>query len=494
MQELTIIDGNDLTRAFVAWGDRGATDGQIGDANDAVPNLTGPTGWVLDGLTIQNCVSDANNRQDILSAARDLLTNYTGTPYTLVTAGEENGAIADNPDAFEVLSGSADDDLTDVELQTYLDENPPGSAGHLVINGEMNEKGGAICMLNGAKGTIRNCTFLNNSAVNDGGAIYANLSPFNAVGDAGISLEGVTIDGCTAGDDGGGLCVDSSGDDPNSVPALVINSTMVTNCRAGGPAPDDGDRDGGGIYLNNRLNVTITSTLVDTCTAGRHGAGIMMDGQVVAELDGCQISNCANDVIDGEGGDGAAISIDTDASIVSISNCIFNNNVNSQDDGIVRVDAHEAMIINCTFVGNVSAADQGIVRYSTDEDDTSVHNGVVNCMFVNNDPSGGSDQVIAHNKGNVTYTYTNNAFFGNILDEGDSHIDSIADEDLGLFGNLLLTTDPLIDTAGGDYHLAVGSEAINAGTADGAPDHDIEGNARPQGAAPDIGAYESPAN
>ena len=52
----------------------------------------------------------------------------------------------------------------------------------------------------------------------------------------------------------------------------------------------------------------------------------------------------------------------------------------------------------------------------------------------------------------------------------------------------------LADTAGGDYHLAAGSEAIDAGTAEDAPDHDIDGAVRPQGAAHDVGAYESPAN
>ena len=63
-----------------------------------------------------------------------------------------------------------------------------------------------------------------------------------------------------------------------------------------------------------------------------------------------------------------------------------------------------------------------------------------------------------------------------------------------LSGDFVATNDPLVDAAGGDYHLAVGSEAIDAGIAEGTPDHDIEGNPRPQGAAPDVGTYEAPAN
>jgi hypothetical protein len=45
----------------------------------------------------------------------------------------------------------------------------------------------------------------------------------------------------------------------------------------------------------------------------------------------------------------------------------------------------------------------------------------------------------------------------------------------------------------GDYHPKAGSPTINNGTSStGAPTDDFDGNARPQGAAYDIGAYESP--
>lgn len=43
---------------------------------------------------------------------------------------------------------------------------------------------------------------------------------------------------------------------------------------------------------------------------------------------------------------------------------------------------------------------------------------------------------------------------------------------------------------GGDYHLAAGSAAIDAGTTVGAVSYDFDYNARPAGAAYDIGAYE----
>ena len=58
-----------------------------------------------------------------------------------------------------------------------------------------------------------------------------------------------------------------------------------------------------------------------------------------------------------------------------------------------------------------------------------------------------------------------------------------------------LSRDPLFVSpawgAEGDYHLRPGSPAIDAGTCEGAPDVDLEYAPRPQGAACDIGAYET---
>jgi hypothetical protein len=47
-----------------------------------------------------------------------------------------------------------------------------------------------------------------------------------------------------------------------------------------------------------------------------------------------------------------------------------------------------------------------------------------------------------------------------------------------------------IRTGGGDYHLKSTSPAIDKGLATYAPPTDIDGVARPQGSAVDIGAYE----
>jgi len=450
-------------------------------------------------LSVINCVGDGNK---------------TGLDPAIMADNASSNASA----GFLYISGAGK-----VAGTSYTDDTPPlemtnyggvvSVIGCTITNGEAVQRGGGIRSNGAAQLIVTDTSFTNCSTLtDDGGAIFANsMSPFNPtaldpnnpnapVGDPGVYLDGVTIDGCTAADDGGGIKVDNYGltSTTNYIefPKVVISNSIIKNCRAGGPAPDDGDRDGGGILVNNRLNLTITNTLVENCTAGRHAAGIKIDGIVNAALiDRCRISNCTNDDIGGEGGDGAAIYADSDESVgIMISNCIFNNNINMQDDGVFRIDAHEASFFNCTFVGNLTA-DQGIIRFATSEDDPSVQNGVVNCLFVNNDHSPGSDELIAHNKNSVTYTYTNNGFFGNVGD-GDELIDTIPDDDLGLTANFIMLADPLVNSAaiGGDYHLVPGAEAIDAGTAAGAPDHDFDGALRPQGAAHDVGAYEAPAN
>lgn len=57
-----------------------------------------------------------------------------------------------------------------------------------------------------------------------------------------------------------------------------------------------------------------------------------------------------------------------------------------------------------------------------------------------------------------------------------------------------ITVDPgfvnYAPTGGGDYHLAAGSPAIDAGTPFEAPSSDLDGVSRPQGSGYDIGAYE----
>jgi len=509
---LTIIDGNDTTRAFFAWGDRGATSGQV-DANGiGVPNATGPKDWVLDGITIQNCVADTEDREDILSSARDLLNNYTGTPYTLATAQEENGGITDNPGWFDILSGSADDDLTDVELQTYLDANPVGSAGHLVVNDDKRDDGGAVLILNGADGTIRNCTFSSNWALDDGGAIMVD-------GDAlVVAIEDCTFNLNSCVDEGG--AVKLSGNESNS----TVTGCSFTDCSVldddGGAILMDGAGDAGSIY-------TVTDCTFTGCHALDEGGAIQAkadrssyvwtdctftgcyaldDGAAVNyEPDRADLTmtNCAF-IGNGKDPDGTVVTDDgvcrvddDDAGPVTISNCLFADNA-VKDDRIVEVKAVFA-ILNCTFVNNV-LGDKTIIAIrgrpwdSTGDgvDDVTTDDSVVsNCLFINNTTDG---DVIGDNRnddGIFAVTVTNCLFYGNVDLNGTDPADNVRDiiVEVGTI-DVSAVTDAaqLVVDPAGDYHLVAGSAAIDASDPATATATDIEGTAAV--GVRDVGAYE----
>ena len=78
-------------------------------------------------------------------------------------------------------------------------------------------------------------------------------------------------------------------------------------------------------------------------------------------------------------------------------------------------------------------------------------------------------------------TYTNNLVFQNTIytfSPGIIHTGTVA------------AAPQFVNYAGRDFHLAPGSPAIDKGSPTFAPPIDLDGNARPAGAADDIGAYE----
>jgi hypothetical protein len=168
-------------------------------------------------------------------------------------------------------------------------------------------------------------------------------------------------------------------------------------------------------------------------------------------------------------------------------------------NNIVRGSSGSGIRFNHNTTGATIAAnlvyanrDHGVSISGDDDSDTTASGFTItdniivdNAMFGINvrDNADSDDNEYGHN-----LIHDNGyGMFGlnNTRDEGTwepSRADGEIDDDPGLVDYR--------EDGTGDYHLTADSPCVDAGTATGAPDTDIEGTARPQGAGYDIGPFE----
>jgi len=469
---LTIIDGNNVTRAFVAWGDR------FFNEDTGNPNNSGPKDWVLEGITIQNCVADTNDRFSYTSAAFNLKTNFA-TRDTNASGGldpneantQVDGIRLPGPDGTE---GTADDDI---HRFAHIDTDSSGQISMAELDAQLllredefgseSGDGGAITIANEAVGTIKNCEFLNNHTPaegdgDDGGAV--NITGLSVVtindclfnGNYACSANSVAITGSDG--DGGHIKVQGG-----SASAITPGTTLIANrcIFKNGNASDDG----GAIEVSSTGNVV----RLDSC---KFEGNTSWDNGNVLRFG----SNTQN---------GA-----------TVTNCIFVNNITKADGGPDRmIEAkRNSKFINCTFVGN-NQFDEDIIYNNANtadtdgdgvDDEMTDTTQVVNCIFVNN-IIGDGDHVLGSRNANFSIAATNCLFFGNKRQNGSAGPNCQRIETGSVNAN------PLLDA---NYVPGAGSPAIDAGVDPAIVGvtltTDFNGAPRPQGAAYDIGAFEAP--
>ncbi|MHC4681020.1 MAG: choice-of-anchor Q domain-containing protein [Planctomycetota bacterium] len=477
---LTIIDGNDTTRAFVAWGDRSYNEGNEN------PNDSGPKGWVLEGMTIQNCVADANNRFSFTGSAFDMNDVFaendadgSGGLSPDEADGDSGGIRLPGPDGTE---GTADDDL---HRFAHMDTDGNGelSQAELLAQiaiaedefGDQDGDGGAIWIGNESVGTIQNCDFLANHTPpegdgDDGGAVNVTGRSTITINDCwfdgnyACSPDSVSVDGA----DGDGGHIKAQGDNLAGGFAEVGTTLIVNRCTfLNGNAEDDG----GAIQATADGIVT----RIDSC---------WFEGNT--SWDNANVLHF-QDESQNEG---------------TVTNCVFVNNITKSDNSPDRMCEvrRNTKFVNCTFVGN-NQFDQDLIYNNAnhadadgdgEDDELADATQVVNCIFANN-VVGNGDDILGHRGGNnsaFTIVATNCLFFGNTLQNGNA-ADNIQGPAANETGSVL--ADPLLDAL--LYIPGVGSPAIDAGidpaTVGVTLTTDYNGNARPQGAGYDIGAFES---
>lgn len=299
---------------------------------------------------------------------------------------------------------------------------------------------------------------------------------------------------------------------------VEISGLTITNGKAADGSPGNDGENGGAIYSDSGSNLTLTNCIIRNNSSGNgggddltinggdggDGGAIYSDGVLTltnCTLDGNNTGNGGNsDPINnsyaGNGGDGVGI-FTVNGSTLSMNNCIltnnntgaggtgYNNGIPGDGGGLCGSFYPSSFsIANCVFAGNTAGSGGGIRTGSN----AGVCN-ITNCTFSGNTPtdlSGGGIYISSYNQ---TSYITNCIFWGDSAPNGPEIFELAGaggsvvveycdiDEDGYEGSNGNIRQDPLF-VGDGDYHLQAGSPCIDAGTSDGTPTLDFEGDAR----------------
>jgi hypothetical protein len=359
--------------------------------------------------------------------------SYFGGNYTL--GGDENGHEA-NGGAIWTLADTTIIQGDNYGGQTVFVDNDAYSGGALynnifssievsATNFEDNaaiQNGGAVDN-EGINGPLQfnGCTFTSNMAF-DGGAMYstdANFTPCDP-----------TLTGCTFTSNSavnGGAMFNLGHPDPLdggltviATDATLTNCTFISNSATNGGAIDDDEATltisgggftnnytdggldrGGAIFNYNSSSVTIDGDTDFNANQAYYG-GAIADDDSTSSINGATFAANAS----GGAGSGGAI-YDTDGSLLSLSDCLFANNITSNSGGAIDLSGSSATVSSTVFYSNNAAGDAGAILVS---DGSSLT--VDNTLFTGNTASSGG--AIEVPDAASTLSVTDSQFTGNI--------------------------------------------------------------------------------
>lgn len=242
-----------------------------------------------------------------------------------------------------------------------------------------------------------------------------------------------------------------------------------------GTLRDDGYTYGGGLYISN--STLVLRDCVVTGNRATNGAGgLEAYGSTVTVLD--------SDISYNTGWWGGAVALHE--SNAQISGSIFENNAFGYGGCIFLEDASQTNIVNSRIARNTLGV--GIGKSST----ATVSNST---LTKNHSGIATGTQMVSNQTGSAV---VKNCILWSNGDDLSGELDhftvTFTDTQFGWPGEGNISSDPLfVDPENTDYRLKDYSPCIGAGSPDGAPDDDIEGNSRPApaGTDPDLGAYEN---
>ncbi|TWU66199.1 CHRD domain-containing protein [Crateriforma conspicua] len=464
----------------------------------SLPELTGAhlhvaaaeaNGPVIVNLGVENFVQDGNSIRlrlhDVELPESNFADFAAGGTYINLHSTTNPGGELRGQVVFPTTMGSGGGILNDggtVEVSnTLIDGNIASRAG------------GGIEATPNSITTLSQVDLVSNIAGPSGFATPGNGGGLHITGDGDAVIENSRIESNHAGREGGGLW--------NGSGMMTVLSTDLMGNVASGDAADDG---GGGIF-NNGGSLTISGgTISENQADGTSGSGggIMNLGGTLEISDATVGSNTSNRA-------GGGIEV-TGGSESTIERVLLVGNVTGPDGmampgngGGLHLGGDAIVdVINTTVSENQSGNEGGGLWNSS----TGTLRVVSSTVALNASPRGGGIDTI---DGGST-TIGSSIIAMNDADDGPNIHGAVTTDGFNVIGDTSGATfantqptdqldvtntglQPLSDNGGPTmtHALSAGSPALASGDPDGV-DVDQRGIARPQGDAPDSGAFESP--
>ena len=188
-------------------------------------------------------------------------------------------------------------------------------------NGLFGQKqGGGICLRNGAKASIKDCTIEYSTTANEGGGIYAE--------DSNLTIEDTVIKDNMVEKKGGGLYVQAAYADVN----LTIKGT--TEFENNNVNLSSGDSWGGGIYMKGLSEKSVKAIMTGgevSLNEAYNGGGIYIDRNASFTMKGGSLSG--NAVPTTSGGKGCAVYINNNGAFIWEGGTITGHTANHVIEG-----------------------------------------------------------------------------------------------------------------------------------------------------------------
>ncbi len=340
------------------------------------------------------------------------------------------------------------------------------------------DAGGGVYVIS-ATATISGCQ-ITGSTAERGGGVYLHESP--------ATLSGNTVSGNQSSQDGGGLYLYSSD-----------GATLSGNTVSG----NQSNWYGGGLHLKFSDNAALSGNTISGNQSGWNGGGLYLYYSDEAALSGNTISGNWTTASYGDGGglylyrsDGATLS----------GNTIYSNTVNDDGGGLYMYRSEVTLDNNLIADNQASGNGAGVYVEYLRGTARFRHNTIAR----NYGGDGSGLYVTGSSFSPSTVAMTNTILVSHTVGIALSGVSTATLEATvwgsGAWGNaqdwsgsgaiftgtINLWGDPQFnDPATGDYHINVGSAAINAGVDAGVLD-DIDGDPRPSDLGYEIGADERP--